>query len=67
VNAEPAKPAEKIHFAFSRSTLMGEKDHSDQQLTGAGELVYATLDAVAAARGATADPSGRRFSPTSAA
>jgi transketolase len=35
---------------------MGEKDHSDKQLAGAGELVYATLDAVAAARGATADP-----------
>ena len=35
---------------------MGEKDHSDKQLTGAGELVYATLDGVAATRGATADP-----------
>jgi transketolase len=35
---------------------MGEKDHSDKQLAGAGELIYATLDAVAAARGATADP-----------
>jgi len=35
---------------------MGEKDHSDRQLGGDAALVYATLDAVGAARGATADP-----------
>jgi transketolase len=35
---------------------MSEKDHSDRPLAGAGALTYATLDAIAAARAATADP-----------
>src|SRR5438132_1646572 len=35
---------------------MGEKDHSDRQLAGARALIYATLDAIAAARAATMDP-----------
>jgi transketolase len=35
---------------------MGEKDHSDRQLRGDGALVFATLDAIAAARGAASDP-----------
>ena len=38
---------------------MGEKDHSDRQLAGEGELVYATLETIAAVRGATSDPIGR--------
>src|SRR5580765_4110359 len=35
---------------------MGEKDHSDRQLAGAGELVYATAETIAAIRSATSDP-----------
>src|SRR6266536_1576570 len=35
---------------------MGEKDHSDKQLAGDGGLSYASLDAIDALRGATADP-----------
>jgi len=38
---------------------MSEKDHSDRQLAGAGALTYATLDAIAAARAASADPAQR--------
>src|SRR5215217_2710309 len=34
---------------------MGEKDHSDKQLAGAGGLSYATLASIAAVRGATTD------------
>jgi transketolase len=35
---------------------MGEKDHSDRQLAGEGELVYATAETIAAVRSATSDP-----------
>src|SRR5215510_6249454 len=35
---------------------MGEKDHSDGQLAGEGELVYATPETIAAVRSATSDP-----------
>jgi transketolase len=35
---------------------MGEKDHSDRQLAGAGALTYVPLSSIAAIRAATADP-----------
>jgi transketolase len=35
---------------------MGEKDHSDRQLAGEGQLVYATPETIAAVRSATSDP-----------
>ena len=38
---------------------MGEKDHSDKQLAGAGVLSYVPLDAIAAVRAATSDPIAR--------
>src|SRR5262245_37989904 len=38
---------------------MGEKDHSDKTLAGEGGLTFASLDAIRAARAATADPIAR--------
>jgi transketolase len=38
---------------------MGEKDHSDKQLAGAGGLTYVPMTSIAAARAATADPIAR--------
>jgi transketolase len=38
---------------------MGEKDHSDQALAGRGGLTFASPDAIALARQATADPIAR--------
>jgi len=38
---------------------MGEKDHSDKQLAGAGGLSYVTREAIDAVRAATSDPVAR--------